>query len=68
VISPQLFSIYVNDLLDQLTAINPQGVAAFADDIVCLGSKQTIKKMLEAVESWSQENDIRLNKDKSVIV
>ncbi|CAF1093555.1 unnamed protein product, partial [Brachionus calyciflorus] len=73
-LSPLLFSIYLDELIDWLenvdigvmfidTIIN---CILFADDILVLAdSEEDLNKLLEIVELYGQQNDLKFNHDKT---
>ena len=66
-ISPTLFSIYINNLLEQLAigGINP---FAFADDLATLcRSILELENTIKIIEKWTETNKMSINKDKSSI-
>ena len=74
VISPILFSIYIDDLLVRLSlsgvgcyiGLNFAGVLAYADDIVLLAPSPTaMRKLLAICDSYALEFDIVFNAEKS---
>ena len=66
--SPYLFNIYINDLVDELDK-NAFEVLAYADDlaIICTGYDELINVM-NILDKWSMENEIKINKKKSGIL
>lgn len=69
VLSPQLlFNIYIDDLLDRLTALGAT-VLAYADHIlVASDSKLQLIDSINAIDNWSKENGININTNKSAIL
>ena len=66
VLGPILFTIYINDLLQQ----NFENfIIAYADDIKIVGSSGvSLQKDLDKVIAWCSENAMILNKDKCVVL
>jgi hypothetical protein len=68
VLSPVLFNLYINDLFNN--QINNK-ILAFADDIYNTSLKQQ-KKLLDSlkmIEEWrSQENHLKIRKQKSAMI
>ena len=67
-LSPDLFNIYINDLLERLEEAKIDG-QAYADDlaVLCDGEEELFKTM-DIIEIWCKENDIEVNKKKSGIL
>ena len=74
VISPILFSVYIDDLLVRLSfsgvgcyvGLNFAGVRAYADDIVLIAPSPTaMRKLLAICDSYALEFDIVFNAEKS---
>jgi Reverse transcriptase (RNA-dependent DNA polymerase) len=72
VFGPQLFNIYVNDLLLQLP---PEGCVAYADDITLIGTGNTaedarnaVQQIVNIVANWSHANCLSLNTAKCNIM
>ena len=67
-LSPDLFNIYINDLIEQLeeAGLDP---LAYADDLaaVCDG-EENLYKAMDIIEKWAGQNDIEVNKKKSGIL
>lgn len=76
-LSPTLFSIYINDLANELKEIN-KGVQfgncnisllMFADDIVLLAqSAEDLQQMLNVLSSWCSKWRLELNLEKTKII
>ena len=69
-VSPLLFDLYVNDLIEGLsTEFGQQNVFAYADDVavLCLGYSD-VRSALSLVERWSSANSMELNKKKCGIL
>lgn len=70
-ISPALFNIFAESLLNKLIAEgwNYQDILALADDhlIICLSIEQ-VRKAITIVKAWCLETNIQLNPSKSGIV
>ena len=67
-ISPMLFDLYINDLIDELDK-NACDVLAYADDlcVLCEGRSQLINA-IHIIDKWSKLNGINVNKLKSGIM
>ena len=78
VISPTLFSIFINDLVKGIKELNEDvdispdlnvGILLFADDIVLLAlTELNLQSMLDYLHSWCNKNmmDVNINKTKVV--
>ena len=67
--APQLFALYVNNLIADLNNIKDTNCWGFADDLaVTANSGLKATKAIETVETWSVHNGIKLNKKKSSIL
>jgi hypothetical protein len=63
-----LFNLFINDLVVDLEA-NAFEILAFADDLaVICRSRAELLKVMAIIESWSLENEIKVNKKKSGIL
>ena len=69
-LSPFLFNIYVNDLLENWNACTDrENVLAYADDTaVVFLSKEQLSKIIRTIESWCNTNKMELNRLKSGII
>ena len=68
ILSPALFLIYINDLLEKLEE-NKNYISSFADDLATLQlSLQKAKEALQIIHNWNIENDTALNNKKSAVV
>ena len=58
VLSPTLFKIYVNSLLEELERVaGKDSVYAYADDIIVnFYGKVHLRKVIRAVDKWSSAN------------
>jgi len=77
IISPLLFNIYINELIDAIKALNvgidigneKVCILLYADDVVFLcENEKDLQKMLNTLESWCYSNKINVNLEKSKIV
>ncbi len=77
VISPTLFSIYINDLASEIKALNcgvkcdqiESSLFLFADDIALVApTEDALQQMLNCLNSWCNKWRLNLNKDKTKIV
>ena len=76
-LSPTLFSIFINDLIDCLNK-EIKGITSglcqvhallYADNLVLIGDKpETLKDLLQALNWWCTENNMDINLDKSKII
>ncbi len=70
-ISPALFNIYSEDLYNNLDRndVNPEDQMGYADDLHILSyNKINLRKVIQVIRSWSQENNLALNENKSGIM
>ena len=68
VLSPYLFNIYINDLIEEID-LNAFEVLAYADDIaVICKNKEELLNVMKIVERWSNDNKVNINKKKSGIL
>ncbi len=70
-ISPALFNIYCEDLYKNLDSIdvNPEDQMGFADDIhILCYNENNLRRVIREVRSWSQENNLAINEQKSGIM
>jgi hypothetical protein len=68
ILSPWLFNIYIDDLICDLKT-KAFEVLAYADDIaVICRNKEELDRVIDALEKWSLENEIAVNKKKSGIL
>lgn len=76
-ISPTLFSIFINDLADEINSLNKGinignsqiSILMYADDVVLLAnSEEDLQSMLDTLHSWSTTWLIDINRTKSKIV
>ena len=67
-ISPILFDLYINDLINELDK-NSFEVLAYADDlcVLCEGINQ-LSNVLKIIDNWTKLNGINVNKKKSGIM
>ena len=67
-ISPMLFDLYINDLINELDK-NSFEVLAYADDlcVLCDGRNQ-LNNVINIIDKWSKLNGIKVNKNKSGIM
>ena len=64
-ISPMLFDLYINDLINELDK-NSFEVLAYADDlcVLCDGRNQ-LNNVIKIIDKWSKLNGINVNKNDS---
>ena len=67
VISPFLFNLFIDDLIESLNKI---GICyAYADDIVIVcRTKKEQMETIKFIEEWIKSNDMNINKKKSAIL
>ena len=67
VISPFLFNLFIDDLIDSLNKI---GICyAYADDIVIVcRTKEEQMETIKFIEEWIKSNDMNINIKKSAIL
>ena len=64
ILSPFLFNLYINDLIEEIKKVVFE-VLAYADDIAILCScEREINLVIDVVERWTEENKLILNKKK----
>jgi hypothetical protein len=68
VTSPQLFNIFINDLLSNLNTGQNLIALGYADDIIMMASSHNISQRIRRVQQWCDKNGIKLNKEKSCIL
>ena len=77
VLSPLLFNIFINDLVDDVKKLNvginigndKVCVLLYADDVVFLTENENdLQKVLDTLNVWCGKNDLTVNLDKSKIV
>ena len=68
IISPTLFTVFVNDLLNSLDSKGYQ-VFAYADDIAIVGTgDKQLQKAWQIIWDWQYDNQMTINKKKSGIM
>ena len=68
IISPTLFTVFVNDLLNSLDSKGYQ-VFAYADDIAIVGTgDKQLQKAWQIIWEWQYDNQMTINKKKSGIM
>ena len=68
ILSPMLFNIYINDLINTLDK-NVFEILAYADDIAIICEKKNqLLKAMDIIDTWANSNNIKINKDKNVII
>ena len=78
ILSPLIFSLYINDCIERINALNKGvsldngervSVLAYADDLVIIAEKeQDLQDQLDVLSEWCTNWGLLLNKDKSKIV
>ena len=67
-LSPLLFNIYIDSLLNEIERTNAN-IIAFADDIVIINeSHKNTKLSLDKLQEWCKTNKMEINKNKSNII
>ena len=77
-LAPTLFAIYINDLVPEINSLNKGirisdeltlSILLYADDIVLMSeTADGLQSMLDALQSWSKNWKLRINRDKTKIV
>ena len=68
VLSPTLFLIMFNDLIDKL---DKEGIKvfAYADDLASIGyGEYKLSRAIRMIERWAEENKMKINRKKSGII
>ena len=77
VLSPTLFGIYINDLINEIKDMqvgiqmgeNKVSVLAYADDLVVLGeSEAELQSILDTVSNWGRKWRMKFNSNKSNVI
>ena len=69
IISPALFDIYLEPLLKLKEIIPIKDIFAYADDVlVIFDDLETLRKCCKIIESWSNDNNLQINRNKSAIL
>ena len=67
-ISPMLFNLYINDLIEDIDKMAFE-ILAYADDLaVICENETTLVEVMKVIHRWSEENGIMVNKKKSGIL
>ena len=67
-LSPTLFTVFINDLIDKLEKLDLY-VFAYADDIAILGKgNKNLDIVWETIWRWSYDNGMEINRKKSGII
>lgn len=66
--SPTLFNLFLNDLLEQLEAEGFDYLAYADDVIVAVNSLTLVKRAAKIIGDWSYSNKIKINPEKSGIM
>jgi len=71
-ISPYLFNIYIEELLEILEKechLSREEILAYADDIavICYNERK-LTEVIRKIEEWSKKNGLSINKNKSAIM
>ena len=67
-LSPTIFIIMFNDLIQK---VKDEGykVFAYADDVAVIGyGRRALKKLIKICETWTEENNMKINQKKSGII
>ena len=76
-LSPMLFNLYINDLVAQISSLGlgvdidneKLAILMYADDVVILGeSEEDLKRILDVLNQWCNENELFINQEKSKVV
>lgn len=77
VLSPRLFAIYIHDLISEISKMKigirigniSIDIIGYADDILIVSNLLiNIQKMLHIIERYSDEHEIKINADKTVLL
>jgi len=67
-ISSLLFDLYINDLIIELNK-NAYEILAYADDLaIIVEGRNSLSNIFNILEKWSENNGIKVNKNKSGIM
>ncbi|PXF39596.1 RNA-directed DNA polymerase from mobile element jockey [Gracilariopsis chorda] len=67
VISPTLYNIFMEPLLERVCSLYPNGLSCYCDDTVGMAdTREGLQCILDEVEAWAVQNDMEWNPDKSV--
>jgi hypothetical protein len=68
-ISPILFNIFINDLLEELGAISSRIPMAYADDLgIYCQNLEVVELVIQTVNDWCLVNSIGINAEKSGVM
>lgn len=69
ILSPILFNIYINDMIEDLLNTGAADVSAYADDIAitCVG-RESLETAIRVTRAWCDTNKIAMNNSKSGIL
>ena len=76
-LSPTLFALYVNDLAEEIKALNcgiemgddQLALLLFAEDVVLIGpTEESLQRMLDKLYEWCSKLQLTINKDKTKII
>ena len=68
ILSPKLFNIFYDTLIKKIDNLK-YFIIAYADDVtIAVVYDRQIKKVLQEVEQWAQNYEMKFNKNKSVIM
>ena len=76
-LSPTLFALYVNDLAEEIKALNcgiemgddQLALLLYADDVVLIGpTEESLQRMLDKLYEWCSKWRLAINKDKTKII
>ena len=67
-LSPDLFNVYINDMITILSRVRLTPIV-YVDDlaVICDGDSRLFEAM-DLIETWAGQNDIEVNKKKSGIL
>lgn len=68
-VSPLLFNIFIDDLIDELKRIENVSLCQFADDTTPVGSEKiALKDTVNCVENWQEKNKLPINESKTDVI
>jgi hypothetical protein len=69
-LSPHLFNIYVNDMVDHLTPVTDKNnLFLYADDILIVTcGRSTTVDMIRSLEEWSASAGLEINSKKCGVI
>ena len=68
-LSPLLFLLFINPLVEELNDMNGAEGLFYADDTILIADNEvTARRILQHTDDWCARNDIRLNRPKSGVM